>query len=161
MFRKMRRWKQEFPIEESYEILNQCSYGTLALQGDEGYPYAVPMAYAFDGEKIYFHSAAAGHKIDAVNRDSKASFCVVSESTNMPEKLTVAYKSVVVFGRIEIVEEPEEKRRAIEAIGRKYSPGYESEMENHINRDFKVLRVMALTPEHITGKEAMEFTKMR
>ncbi len=161
MFRKMRRWKQEFPIEESYEILKHGSYGTLALQGDEGYPYTVPMAYAFDGEKIYFHSAAAGHKMDAINRDSKASFCVVSENTNMPEKLTVAYKSVVVFGRVEIIEEPEEKRRAIEAIGRKYSPGYETEMESHINRDFKVLRVIALTPEHITGKEAMEFTKMR
>ena len=99
--------------------------------------------------------------MDAVNRSSKASFCVVSENTNMPEKLTTAYKSVVVFGRVEIVEEPEEKRIAIEAIGRKYSPGYEAEAENHINRDFKVLRIIALTPEHITGKEAMEFTKMR
>ena len=161
MFRKMRRWKQEFPMEETCEILKNATYGVLALHGDEDYPYAVPMAYVYDGEKIYFHSAATGHKMDAVNRDSKASFCVVSESTNMPEKMTVAYKSVVVFGKVEVVEETEEKRRAIEAIGRKYSPGYEAEAERHINRDFKVLRVIALTPEHITGKEAMEFTKMR
>ncbi|MBR4072142.1 MAG: pyridoxamine 5'-phosphate oxidase family protein [Clostridia bacterium] len=161
MFRKMRRWKQEFPIEESYEILKQGSYGTLALQGDEGYPYAVPMAYVFDGKKIYFHSAASGHKIDAINRDSKASFCVVWENTNIPEKLTTAYRSVVVFGRVEIVEDSEEKLRAIEAIGRKYSPGYEAEMNSHINRDFKVLRVISLTPEHVTGKEAIELMRMR
>jgi len=161
MFRKMRRWKQEFPIEESYEILREGSYGTLALQGDEGYPYAVPMAYAFDGEKIYFHSAASGHKIDAINRDSKASFCVVWENTNIPEKLSTAYKSVIVFGNVSIVEEPEEKRYAIEAIGRKYSPGYEELAAKSIDRDFNFLRIIALTPEHITGKEAMEFAKMR
>ncbi len=161
MFRKMRRWKQEMPSEESYEILREGSYGTLALLGDEDYPYAVPMAYVFDNGKIYFHSAATGHKMDAIEKSSKASFCVVSENTNMPEKLTTAYKSVVVFGKIEVVEEPAEKRTAIEAIGRKYSPGYEAEADRQIERDFKFLRVMALTPEHITGKEAMEFAKMR
>jgi nitroimidazol reductase NimA-like FMN-containing flavoprotein (pyridoxamine 5'-phosphate oxidase superfamily) len=157
----MRRWKQEFPAEETREILKQASYGVLALHGDEGYPYAVPMAYAYDGEKIYFHSAADGHKMDAIERDSRASFCVVSENTNIPEKFSTAYKSVIVFGRVEIVEEPEEKRRAIEAIGRKYSPGFETEMHKQIDRDFKFLRVIALTPEHVTGKESMDFAKMR
>lgn len=161
MFRKMRRWKQEMPIEESNEILNAGSYGVLALHGDEDYPYAVPMAYAYENGKLYFHSAATGHKMDAVERDSKASFCVVSENVNIPEKLTTAYKSVVVFGKIEVIEEPAEKRAAIEAIGKKYSLGYEAEAERQIERDFKFLRIMALTPEHITGKEAMEFTKMR
>ncbi len=161
MFRKMRRWKQEFPMEESYGILRDGSYGVLALLGDDDYPYTVPMAYTYENGKLYFHSAASGHKIDAINKCSKASFCVVSENTNVPEKLTVAYKSVVVFGKIEIIEETEEKRFAIEAIGKKYSPGYKAEADRQIERDFKFLRVIALTPEHITGKEGMEFAKMR
>ena len=161
MFRKMRRWKQEFPIDESLEILKNGSYGVLALHGDEGYPYAVPMAYFFDGEKIYFHSAANGHKMDAIERNAKASFCVVSENNIIPEKLTTAYKSVIVFGNISVLEEPEEKRRAMEVIGEKYSPGFEAEANRQIERDFKFLRVLVLNPEKITGKEAMEYTKMR
>ena len=161
MFRKMRRWKQEMPVEEAYEILKSYHSGVLALQGDDGYPYTVPMCYYFNGEKIYFHSAASGHKMDAIANCDKASFCVVSEDRNIPEKLTTAYKSVVVFGRVTIVEETDEKRAAIEAVGRKYSPGYDAEMNRQIERDFRFLRVISLTPEHITGKEAMEFAKNR
>ena len=149
------------PIEEAKEILRDGKSGVLALVGDDGYPYTVPMCYYFDGGKIYFHSAATGHKMDAIENCDKASFCVVSEDRNIPEKLTTAYKSVVVFGKIAVIEEPGEKRTAIEALGKKYSPGYDAEMNRQIDRDFRFLRVIALTPEHITGKEAMEFTKNR
>ncbi len=161
MFRKMRRWKQEFPIEESYEILRKGSCGVLAVLGDEGYPYTVPMSYIFDGEKIYFHSASNGHKVDAIRNCDKASFCIVSEDNIIAEKLTTAYRSVIVFGRIAIVEDNDEKLRAIRAIGEKYSPGQNEEMAKHIDRDFKNLCIISLSPEHITGKEAMELTKMR
>ncbi len=161
MFRKMRRWKQEMPKEDVLEIIRNGNSGILALNGDGGYPYTVPMSYFFDGEKIYFHSASQGHKIDAVRRDPKVSFCIVAEDTVVAERFTTLYKSVIVFGHIHIVEDENEKRRAIEAIGRKYSPGMEELMARNIDRDFKNLCLLALTPDHITGKESMDFVKQR
>ena len=161
MFRNMRRWKQELPIEESYEILKKESCGVLALQGDGGYPYAVPLSYVFDGKKIYFHSAPMGHKIDAICRDSKASFCVVAEDNVIEEKFTTAFISVIVFGKIHVIEEMAEKRMAIETLGRKYSPGRDKEMAKEIEGSFHRLCIISLTPEHITGKEGIELTNMR
>ena len=79
MYREMRRKKQMLSDEESISVLQKCTSGVLAVLGDDGYPYAVPLSYVYDEEtnKIYFHSAKAGHKIDAVRKMDKVSFCVV------------------------------------------------------------------------------------
>lgn len=78
MFRPMRRFKQALPEEECLEVLKEGRRGTLALAGDEGYPYALPINYYFDpgSHRIYFHGAGEGHKIDALRRCDKVSFCV-------------------------------------------------------------------------------------
>ena len=77
MFREMRRKRQLLPQEQALEILENNTSGVLALSGDGGYPYAVPMSYVYNDGKIYFHCAKAGHKIDAIRSCDKASFCVV------------------------------------------------------------------------------------
>lgn len=77
MFREMRRKKQVIPLEESIAVLMCGTSGVLAVQGDNGYPYAVPISYAYYGTHIYFHCAKAGHKLDAIKRDNKVSFCVI------------------------------------------------------------------------------------
>lgn len=77
MFREMRRKKQALSLAECARILYRGTSGVLALSGDGGYPYAVPMSYVYDGEKLFFHSAGSGHKLDAIRRDPKASFCVI------------------------------------------------------------------------------------
>ena len=76
--------------------------GVLALAGDNGYPYALPISYVYSDGKIYFHSAKSGHKIDAVKRCEKASFCVIAEDNIIPEEYTTYYKSVIVFGKLKI-----------------------------------------------------------
>ena len=91
MFRKMRRAERELPEGQAKEILENGSYGVLALAGDGGYPYAVPLNYVYDGERIYFHCAAEGHKIDAIAWDNKCSFCVV-------ENGGVIEMGIVLFG---------------------------------------------------------------
>ena len=68
MFREMRRKKQELSLEESIAVLMRGTSGVLAVQGDNGYPYAVPISYAYYDTHIYFHCAKAGHKLDAVKR---------------------------------------------------------------------------------------------
>ena len=92
MFRKMRRAERELPEGQAKEILENGSYGVLALAGDGGYPYAVPLNYVYDGERIYFHCAAEGHKIDAIARDNKCSFCVVENGGVIEDRFTTKYR---------------------------------------------------------------------
>ncbi len=79
MFREMRRKKQILSNKEIIELLEKGTSGVLALLGDNEYPYAVPISYVYDNSKIYFHGAKVGHKIDAIRKCSKASFCVIAQ----------------------------------------------------------------------------------
>lgn len=160
MFREMRRKGQILPLEEAIEIIKNSTSGVLALHGDDGYPYSVPMSYVYDGEKIYFHSAPEGHKVDSVRRNSKASFCIVSEDNVMPDKYTTAYRSVIIFGNIRMIEDEKEKRAAIEKLGKKYAPNH-SGLNAEIDSFFNHFCMMCFEPEHITGKEAIEYVRMR
>ena len=78
-FRAMRRKRQQLSDEESIAILEKSTSGTLALLGDDDYPYAVPISYVYSHGALYFHSALAGHKVDAIRRCDKASFCVIAQ----------------------------------------------------------------------------------
>ena len=86
MFREMRRAKQELSRDETLEILERGSSGVLALSGDEGYPYAVPLSYVYSEGKLFFHCALTGHKMDAIRQNENASFCVVAQDLIIPEK---------------------------------------------------------------------------
>lgn len=123
MFREMRRKKQVLSAEENMAVLTRGSSGVLAISGDDGYPYAVPISYVYDGTNIYFHCAKAGHKLDAIRRNSKASFCVIDKDEVIPEEYTSRFRSVIVFGTIRILENEREKREAIEKLALKYAPG--------------------------------------
>ena len=85
MFRELRRKKQALSQEECTAVLNCVTSGVLALAGDNDYPYAVPISYVYDGEKLYFHCAKSGHKLDAICRNPKASFCVIDKDEIVPE----------------------------------------------------------------------------
>ena len=96
MFRELRRKKQVLSEEESAKILKNGTSGVLALAGDNDYPYAVPISYVYDGEKLYFHCAGSGHKLDAIKRNPKASFCVIDQDLVVPEEYTSYFRSVIV-----------------------------------------------------------------
>ena len=91
MFRDMRRKKQKLSYEECERILKRNTAGVLAVDGDNNYPYAVPMSYVYDSSKIYFHCAKTGHKIDAITKNEKVSFCVIDEDRIVPEEYTTYY----------------------------------------------------------------------
>ena len=153
MFRKMRRFGQEIPAEESVEILKEGTSGVLSLMGEDGYPYGVPLAYAYDDGRIIFHSAPDGHKIDAIKFCDKASFCVVAMDEVIPEKFSTVYKSVIAFGKIRVIEDPEEKLRAMRILSDKYSPNMEERRDKAIAGSFHRMHVIELVVEHMTGKE--------
>ena len=160
MFREMRRKRQLLPTEESVAILARMTNGTLALHGDGGYPYAVPVSYVYADGKIYFHSAMKGHKVDAILRNNKVSFCVVEKDDIRPSEFTTYFRSVIVFGKARILTDEPEKRVALGLLADKYSHG-EAGMEAEIAKGFDHLLMVEITIEHITGKEAIELTKER
>ncbi len=160
MFREMRRKKQQLSREACRRVLARGTSGVLALSGDGGYPYAVPISYLYDGSKLYFHCAREGHKLDAIARSPKASFCVIGQDQVVPSEYTSYYRSVIVFGQIRILSGDGEKRDAIERLGIKYAPEDSSEnLRDMIGRYWDSLCMLEMTPEHITGKEALELVK--
>ena len=161
MFREMRRKKQSLSGENISEILNNGTSGVLALSGDNDYPYAVPLSYVYDGSSIYFHAAKTGHKIDAVKRNNKASFCIIGQDDVVPEKYTTNYKSIIAFGKIRILDDEGEKRSAIEKLAVKYSPGDKTDREAEIKKEWDNLCMLELQIDYITGKESIELTKIK
>ncbi len=156
----MRRKLQQLPPEECERILREGKTAVLALAGDDGYPYAVPVNYVYDGGKIYFHCAKTGHKLDALRRCERVSVCVVDRDDVAPERLATDYMSVVVFGRARILEDDEEIYRAVEVFGLKYNPDREA-VAREIRREWGALCCVEVTVDHMTGKEGKELARQR
>ena len=157
----MRRGKQQLPENETLDILQRGTSGVLALSGDDGYLYAVPLSYTYADGKILFHGAKSGHKFDAIQAGDKASFCVIDEDTVIPARYTTHYRSVIAFGRIRIVTDPAEMRRLVTVLAEKYRPGAPQETQAEVDKEMPALCVMELTIEHLTGKESRELMQQR
>jgi hypothetical protein len=157
----MRRKRQQLSNEESIAILEKATAGTLALLGDEGYPYAVPISYVYHEGKLFFHSALAGHKVDAIRNCDKASFCVIEQDDVQPKKYTTLYRSVIAFGRIHIVEDEQEELATARMLGNRYNPNDEESLRQEIEKGFSRMLMLRFDIEHLTGKEAIELMKQR
>ncbi len=159
-FRKMRRFKQELNEKETREILANGKTGILGVIGDHGYPYTVPVNYVYENGKIYFHCAKEGHKLDAIRQCDKISLCVIEKDDVIKEKLTTYFRSAIVFGRARILGTDEEIFNAAEILGLKYNEDKEV-VDREIRREWNALCCVEITIEHMTGKEAIELTRMR
>ncbi len=159
MFREMRRKSQILSQEDALAVLDRGSCGVLAVLGDEGYPYTVPLSYAYHDGALYFHSAKEGHKLDAIRNCPKASFCVVDQDVVVPQAYTTYFRSVVVFGEVSLLE-GEAAERAMKRIAEKYSP---NEPEEHLQKvmeeSFPRSALLELKIRHMTGKEAIELVR--
>ena len=90
-------------LESCVEVLRKGTSGVLAVSGDDGYPYAVPLSYVYDDGRLFFHCAPSGHKLDAIAGNEKASFCVIDQDHVVPEEYTTYYRSVIAFGRARVL----------------------------------------------------------
>lgn len=160
MFRKMRRGKQLSSMEDTVAVVERCTNGVLACLGDEDYPYAVPLSYVYFNDRIYFHSAKAGHKIDAIMKNPKVSFSVIDEDTIVSEKFTSYFRSVLAFGKARIVE-GDEWLKAFEALVEKYSGDQPEEAKHKEITGCTQTYIVAIDVEHITGKEAIEYVNAK
>lgn len=159
MTRTMRRFKQQLSTEETIKILRNGKYCVMAVSGDDDYPYSVPVNYVYDGTSIYIHSAAQGHKIDALKRNSKCSLCIVDKDDVIPEEFTSYFRSAIVFGKAHFVESTDEKIAALRLLSEKYSPGIDPETE--ISRFIDIVCIVRIDIDNVSGKEAIELTRER
>ncbi len=157
----MRRKRQQLSDEDSYAILQKATSGTLALLGDGGYPYAVPISYVFSEGKLYFHSALSGHKVDAIRSCDRASFCVVAQDDVKPAMYTTFFRSVIAFGRIHIVDDEAEKLAAARLLGNRYNPHQDEALQKELENGLARMLVIRLDIEHLTGKESIELVGQR
>lgn len=154
MFRKMRRFKQQLPEEECLDILEKAPRGVLAVLGDEGYPYTVPLNFVYHEGRLYFHTAFEGHKIDAIKNYDKASFCVLNEGYQNPGEWWYYFKSVVAFGKVRIMEDRDEINEKLRLLAMKYMPA--EEIEPDMAKNAHRAGMIELSIEHVTGKRVEE-----
>ena len=161
MFRKMRRSAQLLSDKETVEMFKRATSATLALHGDDDYPYSVPVSFVYHDHKIYFHGAKEGHKVDSIRRNAKASISVIDLDQIVPEAYTTYFRSAIAFGKITEITDEVKMHDACVLLAQKYRPGYEEDMENEIKREFPALAVFEFDIEYLTGKEAIELVKAR
>ena len=151
MFRELTRKKQMLSDMECKEILKQERRGVLAVNGDDGYPYALPINFYYDemNGKIYFHSGKVGHKLDAITKCDKVSFCVYDKGYHKDGHWALNIKSVIIFGRIHVVDDWSD------ALMVEFSKRFTTDMDyihNEIEKSGKNTAVLCLEIEHMTGK---------
>lgn len=157
MFREVTRVKQRLSEAECTDILCNQPRGVLAVMGDDGYPYAVPTNHWYDRETgtLYFHSGMTGHKIDAIRRCDKVSYCVTDGGVRKDGDWALTYKSVIVFGRVRIVDDHTQTIEMTRRLSLQFTEDLEY-IEQEIKSAGARTLVFALTPEHITGKTVHE-----
>lgn len=157
MFRDLARKKQALTAEECIALLAAVPRGVLAVQGDGGYPYAVPTNHYYDSETgaLYFHSGVRGHKVDAIKACDKVSYCVVSEGLPTDGDWALTYKSVVVFGRVRVIENLDHAMDITRRLSLQFTDDVEY-IETEIKSAGDHTLVFELVPEHITGKTVLE-----
>ena len=154
MIRPMRRIKQQLSQEECEQVLTSERRGVLSVHGEDGYPYGVPMDYLYEQGKIYFHGAKVGHKIDAIKADNRVSFTVFDQGVPVEGKVGPNVRSVIVFGRISLLETTPETLEIARRLGEKYDPsGY---VEDELRRTAERIQLLELAIDHMTGKRVNE-----
>jgi len=152
MFYEMRRKDRILSEDDAKKILSEGEYGVLSTIGENGYPYGVPVSYAYTDGAIYFHCAAGkGHKLANIAFNSHVSFTVIVDTEVVPEGLTTRYRSAIVFGKAEKTD-GEEKKKALMALVKKYSPDFMDRGQKSMDTSFNVTDVYKIVPDHISGK---------
>lgn len=157
MFRELQRKNKQISMEECIELLKKETRGVLSVLGDGDYPYGMPMNHWYNEEdgKIYFHCGKSGHRLDALRKCNKVSFCTYDSGYREEGDWALHVKSVIVFGTIEIIDDMD----TIADIARKLSYKFTQDEEyirTEIEKYAKATLLLQLTPEHICGKQITE-----
>lgn len=152
----LRRKARKIQDAEALEILRRCDWGVLSLAGLDGTPYGVPLNYVLqeqDGRLgLIFHCAREGRKIDYLKTRPQGAFVVVQDPRLLPEKFSTAYASVMVSGRVAMIDAPEEKRALLRLLVQGLSPDFAERGDRHIEHKLDDCLVLRLEVEAMCGK---------
>ena len=157
MFRDLARKHKQISAEECLRLLKEETRGVLSVLGDEGYPYGMPMNHWYneaDGA-IYFHCGKAGHRLDALKRCDKVPFCVYNQGFREEGQWAWKVNSVIVFGRVEIIDNLEQIVDITTKLSYKFTQD-EEYIRREIEQAAERTLLLKLTPEHICGKLVTE-----
>ena len=157
MFRELQRKNKQISMEECIELLKKETRGVLSVLGDDDYPYGMPMNHWYNEEdgKIYFHCGKSGHRLDALRKCQKVSFCTYDSRYREDGDWALHVKSVIVFGKMEIIDDMD----TIADVARKLSYKFTQDEEyirTEIEKYAKETLLLQLTPEHVCGKQITE-----
>jgi len=157
MFRELVRKNKQLSVEECIHVLKTEKRGVLSVNGDDGYPYGMPMNHWYneEDEKLYFHCGNVGHRLDALKKNSRVSFCTYDEGYCNPGQWALHVKSVIVFGKIEIVDDADRIVDITTKLSYKFTQD-DAYIQDEIARNVHRTLLLVLTPEHICGKLVKE-----
>ena len=157
MFRELTKRNKEISKEACIELLQKETRGVLSVLGDDGYPYGVPMNHWYDVKdgKIYFHCGKGGHRLDALKKHDKVSFCVYDAGYRNKGEWALNVKSVIVFGRIEVIDDMDKIIDITTKLSHKFTQD-EAYIQKEIETYGAGTLLLQLTPEHICGKAVTE-----
>ena len=159
--REMRRKDKQLPPEEAWRILRKAEYAVMSMVDSAGNPYAIPISYAVKDESLYMHCAIEGTKLDLINNHAAVCVTAVGSTKLVPQRFTTEYESAVAFGMATIVTEEAEKLSGLMAIAAKYSPDFQGEAVEYINRALHKTVVIRVIIESIYAKASPPRTKQQ
>ena len=149
MFRAMRRSDKQMLDRDTYALLVRGQEGVLGTISENGYPYTVVVNYVYYNNKVYFHCAKEGHKLDNILKNDKVSFTVYDHVEVIGEDLNTLYQSLTLFGRAKIIETSYE---ILMALINKYSAIPKEKADMMIKNEIKITALVEIEIDHITGK---------
>lgn len=152
MFREMRKKEREMSKEDTVNLLKRAEFGVLSTISEDNTPYGIPLSFAYLDDVVYFHCAPEGHKLENIVNNGNICFTVVDSVELLPASFATKYKSAVVFGKISVIEDADEKRKGIMAILNKYSAEHYESGVKYINSAFDKMKVLKIEISRMTGK---------
>lgn len=155
MYKEMRRKEKKMSVDEAKTLLGEAEVGRLAMSlNDE--PYVVPVTFVYFNEKIFFHCAREGKKIDYVSANAKVCFEVDEfldvKTGDNPCNYTLMYRSVIAYGTAVFVEDVGEREEALTRLVKKYGGPV------RVPFDKKMLErtlIVAINVDWLTGKKSV------
>ena len=157
MFRELERKHQQVPLETCLRILKRETRGVLSVLGENGYPYGMPMNHWYHEEDgcIYFHCGYGGHRLEALRREDRVSFCAYDQGERKEGQWALRVTSVIVFGRMEVLDDPQKIVEITTKLSRKFTQD-EAYIQREIESSAHETLLLRLRPEHICGKRVTE-----
>lgn len=157
MFRELTRKNKQISMEDCIQVLKNETRGVLSVLGDGDYPYGMPMNHWYNEEdgSIYFHCGKVGHRLDALKKHNKVSFCTYDKGYCNEGEWAKQVKSVIVFGEMEIIDDMDRIIDITTKLSYKFTQDTQY-IKEEIQRSGHKTLLLQLKPQHICGKLVTE-----